>query len=119
MTNVFCWKPSPGTDWMVHEASSGITCIAPSREAAVDDFQKIWNFRSPLEWKNTAPPPRPGQRPESAPVIENLTEREREERVSKVFRKWAAKLHPDVCRSVKPHDAMLAITELYEAATTR
>ena len=62
LVNVFCWKPEPGLQWRCYEGVSGITVDAESKEAAIDHFNSIWNFRTPLQWIYEAPkkPRRPG-----------------------------------------------------------
>jgi hypothetical protein len=42
-----------------------------------------------------------------------------DEAVIECYRKWAKVFHPDVAGSINAHEAMMAITELFEAATKR
>ena len=67
LINVFCWKPTPGLQWRCHEGVSGITVDADSQEAAIAEFNNIWNFRTPLQWIYEAPK-RPRRPDEPKPV---------------------------------------------------
>jgi hypothetical protein len=71
LINVFCWKPEPGLQWRCYEGVSGITVDAESKEAAIAEFNSIWNFRTPVQWIYAAPkrPKRPDDpKPASAAI---------------------------------------------------
>jgi hypothetical protein len=123
LTKAWLWKPTPGLLWRASCFDPREIFDAPTKEEAKAGLEQTLGPRAMglLHWIDGPEPGprRPGGPVSDAPAVENLTEKERDERVGEVFRKWAKVFHPDVAGSVKPHDAMLAITELYEAATCR
>src|SRR6266478_4231238 len=80
ITNVWCWKPTPGLTWRVYEGTNRIVIDATSKQEAIDHFNQIWNFRAPVHWIYDQAPPQPkraGAATPDAPAVENLTEKER------------------------------------------
>jgi hypothetical protein len=62
-TFVYCHKPQPGQVWQAYEKTSGMLVFADSQAEAVAEFEKLWDFRAPIEWVYAAPP-LPKGRPE-------------------------------------------------------
>jgi hypothetical protein len=64
ITFAYCWKPQPGQEWQAHEKTSGIVVFAATQAEAVAEFNKVWDFRAPVEWVYASPPlpkrPEPG-----------------------------------------------------------
>jgi hypothetical protein len=56
LLTAWCWLPSPGTVWRVHEMMSGLTVDAATKAEAVAHFEQLWNQRARLEWKFESPP---------------------------------------------------------------
>jgi hypothetical protein len=112
LINVFCWKPEPGLQWRCYEGVSGITVDAESKEAAVDHFNSIWNFRTPVQWIHEAPkrPKRPDDPKPAGTAIEHD---------AIPFTALARRFHPDLCgkRKFTADQVMAIILELRE--TTR
>jgi hypothetical protein len=114
LVNVFCWKPEPGLQWRCYEGVSGITVDAESKEAAVDHFNSIWNFRTPVQWIYEAPkrPRRADERPVTAP--DKAIEAD-----AIPFTALCRRFHPDLCgkRKFTADQVMAIVNELRE--TTR
>lgn len=111
LTNVWCWKPEPGLQLRCYEGVSGLAVDAASREEAIDHFNQIWNFRSPVEWKYQTPPrPRhPGEKPDVAPAIEGEGE------AVKFHRLTLRAFHPDLHGAKKRWSVDEIITAINDA----
>ena len=109
LINVFCWKPDPGLQWRCYEGVSGITVDAESKEAAVDHFNSIWNFRTPVQWIYEAPkrPRRPG---DASPQADKLLEHE------SAFRKSLLRhFHSDLIGSTRRFSADQVVSAINDA----
>lgn len=114
LIHVYCWKPEPGLQWRCHEGVSGICVDAASKQEAIDHFNQIWNFRSPVQWIYEAPK-RP-KRPDTAPQQENLLE------VDTAFhRSLVRRFHPDLIgkKTFSADQVVAAINELWLATRAK
>jgi hypothetical protein len=118
LVNVFCWKPEPGLQWRCYEGVSGITVDAESKEAAVDHFNSIWNFRTPVQWIFEAPP-RPKGRDDPKPVSAAI---EGETDAVKFHRLVLRAFHPDLHGAKKrwsANEITVTLSDCWERANAK
>jgi hypothetical protein len=114
LTWVYVWKPEPGFQWRCYEGVSGLVVDGESQEGAIDHFNQIWNFRSPVEWKHQAPPrpKRPDDPKPASAAIEG-------DAIS--YHAIAKRLHPDLCgkRKFTADQVMQIINELRDSTRAK
>jgi hypothetical protein len=106
---VYCWNPRPGLEWRAYEKSTGIISIAETREQAIAEFEKIWNFRAPIEWVHKAPPL--PKREGAKPAIQGDTA------AAAVYRDLVKRFHPDTHQGKRftAGEVMAALNRLWDA----
>jgi hypothetical protein len=123
--NAWISKPSPGLLWRASTfAPREIVYAATEAEAMATLEQNLGPAAlGLLRWiHGPEPVPRPGGPSGSnAPAVENITAKEREERITAAYRKAVQILHPDKASDgpVDRDAATSALTELYDAAIGR
>lgn len=117
LVNVWIYQYVPH-EWHC-QTFEGIVGIGRTREEAKATFDRDWNQRAPYRLIEGHPPrQRRGDEPKpGTPAVEDITRKERIERVTECFRRWSKRLHPDVhSGDTLATEAMAALTELYELA---
>jgi hypothetical protein len=129
LTNVWCWSPNPPPSvtnaWQAECWANGshIVVHAATQQAVQDKlYLDHPELRGIVHWVFEAPKPKRLDDPKpAAPTVENLTAKEREDRVTEVYRKGLLVVHPDkASEGPLDRDAVTrAFTELYDAAMGR
>ena len=116
---VYIYRTPPSREWFARELSTGIGVVNLDRDVAPREFAKIWAGRGEYQLKECEPPrPRRHDAPATdAPTVENISTKERAEKITECYRRWSKRLHPDVhSGDTLATEAMTALTELYELA---
>ena len=117
-------KPNPGNLWQASTLDPREIVYAATEAEAKSALESALGPRALglLRWIH-GPEPGPRGRPggpstSDAPAVENITAKEREERVTAAYRKAVQILHPDRASDgpVDRDAATRALTELYDAA---
>jgi hypothetical protein len=108
ITFAYCWKPQPGQEWQAHEKTSGIVVFAATQAEAVAEFNKVWDFRAPVEWVYGPPP---GPKREDAGGERALA-------LGRCYERWTQRLEVSARDGmVELLSAAAALDELLELAT--
>src|SRR5437879_4720327 len=99
LRNAWVWKPTPGLLWRATCFDPREICDAATQEEAQAGLkQALGPLALGLHWiyEPSPGPRRPGgPSASSAPAVEHLTEKEREERITEAYRKGLLVVHPD------------------------
>jgi hypothetical protein len=122
--NAWVWKPSPGLLWQASTFDPREIVFAATEEEAKSALETVLGPRALglLRWiHGPEPVPRRPGAPLDKPAVENITAKEREERIATAYRKAVQILHPDKASDgpVDRDAATRALTELYDAAIGR
>jgi hypothetical protein len=122
--NAWVFKPSPGLLWQASTFDPREIVYASTEAEAKAALEQVLGPRALglLRWIH-GPEPGP-RRPGAAsdkPAVENITAKEREERITVAYRKAVQILHPDKASDgpVDRDAATRALTELFDAAMGR